>query len=139
MPIQYPGDPRLLNRFANIGRIWSAANVLKDIGDSAAGRGQVIPADGDRLFLYYIADGTETAFDITCRGGTTSAIFDLYINNVLDSAGYDNYLAVAADITRHIILAQPVLQGLNQIELRVNGRNGLSTNYYILIRGASLQ
>lgn len=99
---------------------------------------QGTPADGDRIFMYVVCDGDETVLDLGTEKGSFAGIFDLYINNVLDSSGYDDYAAATAAVFRRITLTESIKRGLNTIELRVNGKNASSSNYYILVYGVSV-
>lgn len=139
MPIHHFGLPPLRSNFSNIARIYSAALALKQIAHAYVGRTQAVPADGDRLQIFSISQGTETKLEISTWGTNASGIWDLYINGVLDSSGYDDYVADAVDIHREITLTQQIQSGLNTIELRVNGKNVDSAGYNIFVYGASLQ
>jgi len=82
---------------------------------------------------------TETKLELGNRKDVDCGIFDLYVNNVLDSSEYDDYIAVLEEVYREITLTQPIKKGLNTIELRVNGKNVASSNYAINLGGTSLQ
>ena len=82
---------------------------------------------------------TETKLELGNRKDVDCGIFDLYVNNVLDSSEYDDYIAVLEEVYREITLTQPIKKGLNTIELRVNGKNVASSNYVINLGGTSLQ
>lgn len=139
MPIHHFGLPPLLSRFSNVSRLYSSALALKQIGHSAFGRTQAVPADGDRLQLEYFLDGTETLFEISTNMISGAAKWDLYVNSVLDSSGYDDYDGAGAVASREITLANPVRYGHNRVELRVNGKNALSSGYTVQVYGASIQ
>lgn len=128
-----------LNRYSNVSKVLSSTNQKKAIGDWIYGRYQVSAADGDKLQMFFICDGTETKLEISTRKQAQFGIFDLYINGVLDSSGYDDYAAVDGDIHREITLTQTIVPGMNTIELRVNGKNAASSGYFIEVYGASLQ
>lgn len=128
-----------LVRYANIGILLSSALVKKQIYETQNGRSQVTPADGDRLQLFFVCDATETLLEISTLRGTLKGIWDLYVNGILDSSGYDDYGAISLPLHREITLNQPIVARVNTIELRVNGRNALSTNYYLEVFGASVQ
>jgi len=130
----------IIVRYANIGRAYASDGVtLRQITHSNVGRSPLTSADGNRIQLFFMCDGTETKLEISNRAGIAKAMWDLYINNVLDSSGYDDYAASAADVHREIVLTIPVRPGLNTIELRVNGKNASSTGYDVFVYGASLQ
>jgi len=130
----------VINRMTNIGRAYASdGTTLKQISQGSTGRGVASAADGDRAQLFFMCSGVETKLEISNRKLTTAGIWDLYINNVLDSSGYDDYAASAADVHREITLTQAIVSGLNVIELRVNGKNASSSAYNISVYGASLQ
>lgn len=85
--------------------------------------------DQFELIFDVLADGTETKLVIGTQKGTGNATWDIYINGVLDSSGYDDYNASSADVTRIITLTQPIKKGWNEIILKVNGKNASSTAY----------
>jgi len=128
-----------LVRYSNIGRLLSSADQLKQIIQTSVGRGPGLQAgaDGDKNQMFFVCSGTETELNISNRKQPTSGKWDLYINDVLDSSGYDDYIATFADVHRQITLSQPILAGINLIELRMNGTSG--ANYDIRVYGASLQ
>lgn len=127
-----------INTWTRPSRCYTAAGVLKTLSH-ATYTNTPIPADGDRLQMFFMARGNETFLSIGTNQSTQYGIWDLYINGVLDSAGYDDYAAVGGVIQRYIALTQPVRQGYNVFEMRVNGRNALATNWFIAIYGASIQ
>ena len=100
---------------------------------------QQTPANGDRFQIFFVCDGTETKLELGNRKDVDCGIFDLYVNGVLDSSGYDDYIAVLEEVYREITLTQPIKKGLNTIELRVNSKNVASSNYKLKIWGASIQ
>lgn len=131
--------PGMLIRNTNIGKITDSAGTLKAITPSRQwGTMATNPADGDRYYLYFYADGTETQLNLGTAGGNDLGIWDLYVNGELDSSGYDDY-NVKGDNIRQIILNRDIIQGQNTIELRVNGKNKKSSAYAIEVLGAVLQ
>jgi hypothetical protein len=134
-----PNYDFFLSRFSNVGKLLSSVGALKAIGHAAEGRFQIAPANGDKLQMFFICDGTETKLEFSDKRLSVSGIFDIYVNGVLDSSGYDDYAAAAADVHREITLSQPIRPGLNTIELRVNGKNVAASSYYVSVMGASLQ
>lgn len=139
MPLQYPGPPPWIVNWARPGRLFAADGVTLKVYVQSSYTFQLVPLDGDRLQLFFLSYGNEATLTIGTATSSTRGIFDLYVNGVLDSAGYDDYAAVAGANYRHIILAQPIRVGQNIIELRVNGKNAASTGYYVAVYGASLQ
>jgi len=129
----------VINRFAQPSRLYASnGTTLKQLlhtGDTY----QNTPADGDRIQMFFMCDGTETKFELGTEKHTTRGIFDLYVNGILDSSGYDDYAAGSTDSFRDITLTEPIVKGSNMVELRINGKNASSTNYLIYHRGSSLQ
>ncbi len=128
-----------VNRFTRPGRLYASdgTTLKKPVHDTYSY--QYSPANGDRIQMFFICDGTETFLQMGSLKSVNSGIFDLYVNNTLDSSGYDNYAAANIPIYRQLLLSQPITAGLNIIELRVNGKGVIATNYYINTYGASLQ
>lgn len=135
------GSPGVVVTRAKPSRLYAADGVtLKQLVQGQNTRSRVYQnaaADGDRMQMFFYARGNETFLDMTTDQNTDRAIWDLYINGVLDSAGYDDYGASDFNVW-HIILTQPIKTGYNVIELRANGKNALSTSYIIAVVGASI-
>ena len=100
---------------------------------------QASNANGDRIQTFFMCNGTETTLALTTRPRLGNGIFDLYVNGVLDSSGYDDYAAVT--ITKHIeiTLTESIKKGLNLIEFRMNGKNGASSGYLCNVVGVALK
>jgi len=128
-----------INRYGRPGTLKDSAGALISVNHASEGTRAVTLADGNKYFLYFMADGTETQLQITTLKGTDAPKWDLYVNGVLDSSGYDDYANPAANISRPITLTQPIINGKNTIELRINGKNAASTDYLLLVKGASIQ
>lgn len=127
-----------VNRFTRPGRLYASdGTTLKNLYQTTA-TVQDIPANGDRIQMFFIADGTETKLTLGQYKTASSGIFDLYVNGVLDSSGYDNYSSSGVIIQRQITPTQPIVAGLNTIEMRVNGKNASSTNYGISTYGVNI-
>jgi len=130
----------VLNKYTRLSRLYASnGTTLKKINHSQSSSVQDSPLNGDKLQMFFICDGTETKLDMYSVLDINCGIFDLYINNVLDSSSYDEYAAVLAGLDREITLTQPIKNGLNTIELRVNSKNVASSNYAINLGGTSLQ
>lgn len=95
--------------------------------------------DGDCFQLFFCARGNEVWFSISTYTNLNRPIWDLYVNGILDSAGYDDYTPAAGIQRRYIALTQPIREGYNIIELKVNGKNGASTGFILSVYGASIQ
>ena len=55
--------------------------------------------NGDEYYFYVYKFSNEAIIDLSYNKNTICGIFDLYINDVLDSSGYDGYAATAYRIT----------------------------------------
>lgn len=132
--------------FTRPSKVLSSADVPKqlDHGDtvgvpiytvSSADSG----ANGDKYFLYfYTPTGTETIIEISTLKAPSAGKWDLYVNGSVDTTGYDDYAAADAPVIRRITLSSSLLVGENLVELRVNGKNGASSGYYINVFGVSI-
>lgn len=128
-----------VNRFTRPARIYASNGVtLKAIGNKDYSF-QIAPQNGDKIQMFFICSGTETLLELSSLRNAASGKFDLYVNNILDSSAYDNYRSTETTIDREIGLSQPIIAGLNTIELRVNGKNASSGGYIINTYGACLQ
>lgn len=125
--------------WARPGRLLAADGVtLKQI-DHFSYSYSHIPLNGDRCQLAFICVGNETQLTLGTLKNPNTGIFDLYVNDVLDSLGYDEYAVTSTNTSRYITLTQPIRSGQNTIELRVNEKNVASSDYYVIVYGASLQ
>lgn len=141
MRFQHTYTPPGYCRFANVFRATGSTGTNKALVHVSNG-GRYISAadaaDGDIYYMDFYCDGTETRFQISTRKSTDRGTFDLYVNGVLDSSGYDEYAAAAADAHRDIVLTIPVRAGYNLLSLRVNGKNVAASDYVVAVIGASL-
>ena len=99
-------------------------------------------ADGDRLQTFLTANGTETKLSVGLFTEDVGGIFDLYINDVLDSSTYDTYSVASGVLNLYISLSAgvlPIRVGENKIEFRVNDNNVGSSDFYIEVGGVSIQ
>jgi hypothetical protein len=85
--------------------------------------------DGDRYFWYVMALGNETKLFCYFAKMADSGIADLYLNGVLDTAGFDLYAAALAAYLVSITLTTKPKPGLNTFEMRINGKNAASSDY----------
>ncbi len=138
--------PQFYMRWSRPSLLLSSVNVQKNLNhadltgaETFSYTLQETAANGDKFYAFFYCDGTETTLDMTTRGDTATGKFDLYVNGILDSSGYDEYLAAAAIVDHHIVLSQPIVKGNNEISLHVNGKNAASTDYFIQIFGMSLR
>lgn len=128
-----------VNRWTRPGRLYASdGTTLKQLRHSTSTL-QALPANGDKIQMFLLCDGTETQICLTTLRGSTCGIFDLYINDTLDSAGYDQYNATAGVVHNWITTTQQINPGLNLIELRVNNKNVSSSSYAIQVQGLSVQ
>jgi len=117
----------------------SDGTTLKQLGFRYSAYQIVNNVDGDKMFAYFTCKGNETLAYLRHYKDSNSGIFDLYINNVLDSSGYDEYAAVGVSSSLKITLTQLIKKGLNTIEFRVNGKNASSSAYKITIGSMLVQ
>jgi len=133
----------VISTFTKPSRLYASdGTTLKDFDNGSAlgiGINQSIPANGDIFQMFFMCINNETKLEIGTHKQSDCGIFDLYVNNVLDSSGYDDYAAAGIFIGREITLTQPIKKGYNIIEMKVNSKNGASTDYRVGVRGASLQ
>ncbi len=94
--------------------------------------------DKEELIAEVIADGTETSILIGTYKSTDRGIYDLYINDTLDSSGYDDYAASAVELTRQILLTVPLRRGWNKISLKLNSKNASSSDYLLGVLGIAV-
>lgn len=94
---------------------------------------------GHKLYYYPFCVGGETTIDINVSKGSNRCMFDLYVNNVLDSSGYDLYNSSTVDATVTISLSQAIVAGFNEIRIVVNGKNGSSTGYDPAVYGVRIR
>jgi len=112
-------------------RVTAANFTAQPIADKIRMGGQ----NKANIIMDILADGTETRIAIGTRKDGDCGVFDLWINDVLDSSGYDDYAAVAADITRIITVTQPIRKGWNKIVLKMNGKNAASAAFSLNVYG----
>lgn len=139
MPLIQSGDPEWFLTWARPSKLFAADGITLKQLVHGTGTQQNTPQDGDRLQSFFVCRGDETKLSIGCSIFTSSGIFDIYVNDVLDSSGYDNYNGTTSTLQRYITLTLRIVKGKNVIELRVNGKNALSTNYTVNVFGISLQ
>jgi len=91
--------------------------------------------DEYEIYTDLILDGTETHLVIGTVVGPLKPIWDLYINGVFDSSGYDDYAASSDDKTTDVTVTQPLRKQHNEIMIKINGKNASSTAYDLNIYG----
>lgn len=96
-------------------------------------------ANGDYMTFTMYCAGTETHLEISIYKSVSRGIFDIYINGILDSSGYDTYAASGSASILDVLLSQPIIAGWNTIVFKVNGKNASSSGYYINIYGVRLR
>lgn len=98
---------------------------------------QVSAVNGDYFIIPVYCSGSETIIDLNLYKMSDGGKFDLYINDVLDSSGYDGYASSPAYAVTSISLTQAVTAGWNTIKIVLNGTNGSS--YYFKTGGVRLR
>lgn len=125
-------------RFGKVCKVTTSADVIKAVtvtSNSQAASG----ANGDKYIIDLYLKGDETKLELGTVKGPAKGIFDLYVNDVLDSSGYDDYAAGTTDSSREITLTETVHNGYNIIELRVNSKNAASSGYLLAVYGVMVQ
>ena len=138
MRVYNPNYNPVQRAWYRVGMITNAAGVEIE-NNSLSSDFQQSANDGDHLYTFVYATGSETTLTIGGTKTANSGIFDLYIDGVLDSAGYDLYAAVTASVRHNIVLANPLNHGYHTIEFRVNGKNGASGDYIVQTYGMRLR
>jgi hypothetical protein len=100
---------------------------------------QINPQNGDYLIVYIFCAGGETLIDLSWFKGPDRSIFDLYINNSLDSSGYDGYNSTTSITYTQITISKTIISGWNELKFVVNNKNVSSTNYYCGLYGVRLR
>lgn len=123
-----------LRQMTRMGLATNAAGVEQQINMNwaIASDYNASTANADKAFFYLFCNGAETVLDVQIWAVATGGIFDVYLNDVLDTAGIDTYSAVSTLISVNVALTTDTIPGINTIELRTNGRNGLSGGWVII-------
>lgn len=129
------------------GQIWPLTGVYATGGGirpwsvfgAYSGANTGTSSDGDYAVARVYATGFETVLYIGTRKASVFGVFDLYINDVLDSSGYDLYASTSVDSVLIITLTIPLARGWNQIKIKMNGKNAASSNYGFGCYGVRLQ
>lgn len=138
--LKHTDEARPKRTYSVVDKITNSADAIKTISISTYPRiSQLVPALNDWVYTSFDCDGTETTLDITTLKDTDQAKWDLYVNGVVDSTGYDDYNGSVANNQRHITLTQPIRQGKNTIGLKAASKNAASSNYRISVVGMVLQ
>lgn len=96
------------------------------------------PAINDRYQFRIYAIGNETKLSFSNNKFNTRAVYDLYINGVRDSGGYDDYTSTSTNAQREVTLSNSLIAGYNLIELVVIGKSSFSSNYSLACYGMRL-
>lgn len=120
---------------------YLANGSVRDWGITGAysGPDPVGSSDGDYVTMKVYKTRSESVLYLGYRKSTNMGIFDLYVNGVLDSSGYDAYRNSGADAVAKITLTHALLSGWNNIILKINGKHESATAYGIGIYGARLR
>jgi hypothetical protein len=95
--------------------------------------------DGDIYYFKAWCDGTETVIDIGYSKSTDSGTFNVYLNDVSQQTGVDQYSASGNGSTVVTIKDTLPLHGWNTIKMVVNGKNASSTDYVLRFFGIRLR
>ncbi len=119
--------------------LYNSSLVEKQLKSANAIHAQISAANGDILIIPVFCAGGESILEISYNKDNLRGIFDLYINGVLDSGGYDGYAAAYTTAFISITLSKAINEGWNEIKLIINGKNASSTAYYYNICGVRLK
>lgn len=95
-------------------------------------------SDGSYMIIPLFSVGGETKLDILWYRASDRGIFDVYVNGVLDSSGYDGYSASPSNTSTTITLTRSLNPGWNIFKLLVNGKNASASGYGLSVLGARL-
>lgn len=126
-------------RWTRPGRIYASDGITLKQPMGSSYTSAVTPEDGDRFQCFLVGDGTETKYNLHHFTNPDSGIFDIYINGTLAASGRDNYNADYSSINRQLNTNGLIVPGANIIEMRVNGKNPLSTGYSCETCAVSIQ
>lgn len=118
-------------------RAYTSGGINITISENA--NGFFIDSIGGNIGFSPICSGDETAIEFAVYKSTNRGMFDIYINGVLDSSGYDLYSSSATVSMLSISLTQDILPGVNNIIFKQNGKNGSSAGYIISIYGRGVR
>jgi hypothetical protein len=120
-----------------VGSIFSGAMTKKLINSiNYPGQDyQSVAADGDIFFIPILCSSEKTIIDIYTSVGSNRGIFNLYIDGVLNSSGYDTYNSTNSSSIFSITMVTPLSAGIHEIKLVVTGKNLSSTAYVVIIGG----
>lgn len=110
----------------------TAAGALVAI-DNSIGNADSLSGDTLKLIYYFVCVGGETKLDILYYKCPTCGKFDVFLNGISDSTGYDTYGAGFAGASTIVTLTKIPIPGLNTVEFRINGKNVASTGFSIII------
>jgi hypothetical protein len=97
------------------------------------------PGSGGHAYYYIDSNGSELVVNCAISKTSESGIYSLYINGVLDSAGYDFCDAGGVTLQLNITITPKLVTGINTIEFRCTGKNGASTDYSLSCYGVRLR
>jgi hypothetical protein len=125
-------------QFVCLGKATNSADAESDITYDW-GMSRVNTGNGGKYYFYTVCDGTETKLDLSYYKNAANGIFDVYLNNTLDTSGVDFYAAGDASAGLTITLTVKPISGLNTVKLVCNGKNAGSSSYAMTIRGVVMR
>jgi len=115
-------------------KLFASNGIEKEFGATQTSLdAQGSPSNGDYMIYYPFCNGGETKLNIYVSNGNNRGIFDIYINGMLDSSGYDLYYSSTTYTLLTITLSRTLIYGYNEIKLTVNGKNTSSSSYSVSI------
>lgn len=131
--------PSIISLFVRPSRIYLSDGVtLFDLKHYEYTTQAVSSIDEVRFQMFFMCEGTETVMNLGYLKDSDCGIFDTYLNGQLIFSGWDTYAATQTQYSGYGTLINTPKKGKNLIELRVNGKNALSTAYALKIYGCSL-
>ena len=131
-------------RFGQVFRLtgnYSYEGVVRDWGANGAydGPASLGSSDGDYSICSVYKTASESIINIGVRKSSLYGIFDIYINDVLDSSGYDLYASSGSDAMLIVSTTISLISGWNTLKFKINGKNESATRYGIGIYGVRLR
>lgn len=118
-----------------ISKITSSLGEVRSLSSSGYITVASGASNGDIVYIYVYKFENETNIDVMIAKRNACGIFDLYVNGILDSSGYDFYNATTLATTISISLTTPIYVGWNELKFVANGKNELSSSYATSIYG----
>jgi len=117
-----------------IGSDGTVKKIVHDTTSTKYGTTCDNPENGDEYEFYVFGCKGATKLSMWYYKGPDAGTWDLYINDQLDSSGYDEYSSSYDYAFREIDLTEDVPDGVVKFTMKVNGKNASSSGYALYIR-----